>query len=104
MDWNNGNWTSILNALRRGRGVVPVIGPALQLVPGPDGVPTPFVSLLARHIRENLPERELALLPPEPGLHALALAPSFAFAKTYKTQKTCVKHHMVWKDGKCHKA
>lgn len=34
----------------------------------------------------------------------LALAPSFAFAKTYKTQKTCVKHHMVWKDGKCHKA
>ena len=34
----------------------------------------------------------------------LALAPSFAFATTYKTEKTCVKHHMVLKDGKCHKA
>ena len=34
----------------------------------------------------------------------LALAPTFAFAKTYKTEKTCVKHHLVWKDGKCHKA
>jgi hypothetical protein len=34
----------------------------------------------------------------------LALAPAAAFAKTYKTEKSCVKHHMVWKDGKCTKA
>lgn len=35
---------------------------------------------------------------------SLALAPSFAFAKTYKTENSCKKHHMVWKDGKCTKA
>jgi len=34
----------------------------------------------------------------------IALAPAAAFAKTYKTEKTCVKHHMTWKDGKCAKA
>ena len=34
----------------------------------------------------------------------LALAPTFAFAKTYKTAKSCAAHHMVWKDGACHKA
>jgi hypothetical protein len=34
----------------------------------------------------------------------IALAPAAAFAKTYKTEKTCVKHHMMWKDGKCAKA
>jgi len=34
----------------------------------------------------------------------IALVPAAAFAKTYKTEKTCVKHHMLWKDGKCAKA
>ena len=34
----------------------------------------------------------------------LAVAPTLAFAKTYKTQATCTAHHMVWKDGKCTKA
>jgi hypothetical protein len=33
----------------------------------------------------------------------IAFVPAAAFAKTYKTEKTCVKHHMVWKDGKCTK-
>lgn len=33
----------------------------------------------------------------------IALAPAVASAKTYKTEKTCVKHHMTWKDGKCMK-
>jgi len=34
----------------------------------------------------------------------IALAPAIASAKTYKSEKSCVKHHMVWKDGKCAKA
>ena len=34
----------------------------------------------------------------------LAVAPTVAFAKMYKTEKTCVAHKMVWKDGKCVKA
>ena len=34
----------------------------------------------------------------------LAIAPSVAFAKVYKTEKTCVAHHMLWKNGKCHHA
>lgn len=34
----------------------------------------------------------------------LAIAPSVAFAKVYKTEKACAAHHMVWKNGKCHKA
>ena len=33
----------------------------------------------------------------------IALAPAVASAKTYKTEKTCVKHHMIWKDSKCMK-
>ena len=33
----------------------------------------------------------------------IALAPAVASAKTYKAEKTCVKHHMTWKDGKCMK-
>jgi len=33
----------------------------------------------------------------------IALSPVAAFAKTYKSEKTCVKHHMMWKDGKCMK-
>ena len=31
----------------------------------------------------------------------IALVPAIASAKTYKTEKTCVKHQMMWKDGKC---
>ena len=27
----------------------------------------------------------------------LAVAPTLAFAKVYKTQATCTAHHMVWK-------
>ena len=34
----------------------------------------------------------------------IAFAPAIASAKTFKTDKTCVKHQMVWKDGKCAKA
>lgn len=34
----------------------------------------------------------------------LAIAPTVAFAKVYKTEKSCVTHHMMWKHGKCHKA
>lgn len=34
----------------------------------------------------------------------LAIAPSIAFAKTYKTEKSCTAHHMVWKNGKCQQA
>ena len=34
----------------------------------------------------------------------LAIVPTLASAKTYKTEKSCVKHMMVWKNGKCHKA
>lgn len=34
----------------------------------------------------------------------LAIAPTVAFAKVYKTEKTCVAHKMHWKNGKCVKA
>ncbi len=77
MEWNNGNWTPMINALRKGRGVVPVIGPALQLVPDENGCPVPFTQRLANHVAAGLPAGERGMLPTSPTLHELALAPSF---------------------------
>jgi len=40
------------------------------------------------------------------GLAMSAIVPTVALAatKVYKTEKTCVAHKMLWKDGACHKA
>ncbi len=54
--------------------------------------PTPLEKIMIRHIATGLV------------IASIALAPAVAFAKTYKTEKSCVKHHMTWKDGKCVKA
>ncbi len=33
----------------------------------------------------------------------IAFIPAVASAKTYKTEKSCLKHHMMWQGGKCMK-
>ena len=52
----------------------------------------PLENIMIRHLATGLV------------IATIALAPAVAFAKTYKTEKSCVKHHMTWKDGKCVKA
>jgi len=83
MDWLPENWTPVLNALRRGRRVVPVIGEALQLIPDEHGKPTPFVRILARRLFATYSEAERASVQEElrkkqshaaePSLHDLAV-------------------------------
>jgi|GEM_PF-569532 len=83
MDWLPENWTPVLNALRRGRRVVPVIGEALQLIPDEQGKPTPFVRILARRLLASYSEAERATVlealgkklshAAEPSLHDLAV-------------------------------
>jgi len=83
MDWLPENWTPVLNALRRGRRVVPVIGEALQLIPDEQGKPTPFVRILARRLFASYSEAERATVlealgkkqshAAEPSLHDLAV-------------------------------
>ena len=60
-----------------------------------------FGMALSYRLKEDIMIRRIAT-----GLiiAGIALVPAAAFAKTYKTEKTCVKHHMTWKDGKCTKA
>lgn len=88
MDWKPQNWNTVLTALSRGKRVVPVIGEALQTVPDEQGLPVPFVKLLALRLMQSLPADEQAKVrfylgkkhagrSAEPSLHDLALFSDF---------------------------
>ena len=79
MTWKPETWNAILHTLRRGFGVVPVIGPELQMVPDPESpeATVSFSQLLARRLCASLSEAEANVLPAKATLHQLALAPSF---------------------------